>query len=103
MDVIIADKKLHRLDAEPSYTAGLSPALVRAFRMRMQSLRAAPDETTLAALRSMDIQDNGRPCRRLIRLDSKTRLVVDFHAKENRTILQVVGIENGAQKGRRAK
>ena len=103
MDVIFSNKKLDRLDTDSSFTAGYSPTVVRAFRMRMQSLRAAPDESALEALKSLDVRENGRPDRRLIRLDNEVRLVVDFHAEGDRTVLQVVGIQNGKQKGRRAK
>lgn len=103
MDVSFSNNKLDRLDADSTYTAGFSPSVVRAFRMRMQSFRASPDESALEALKSLDVQENGRPDRRLIRLDSETRLVVDFRDEGDRTVLQVVGIQNGKQTGRRAK
>lgn len=44
MEVEFADKDLDRLETDPDDNAGFSQEIVRAFRKRMQVIRAAPDE-----------------------------------------------------------
>ena len=49
MDVVFDDPDLDRLETDASFTMKLTPALVRAYRQRMQFIRQAPDERDLYA------------------------------------------------------
>ena len=44
MEVLFDDDRLDRLEIDPEYAAGWSQPVVRAYRRRMQIIRAAPDE-----------------------------------------------------------
>jgi proteic killer suppression protein len=50
MDVSFQDPSLDRLETDPSFNAGFGDAVVKAFRKRMQQIRAASDERTFYAL-----------------------------------------------------
>ena len=98
MDVEFEDASLKRLEADPGFTAGYDAAIVKAFRKRMQLIRAAVDERAFYAMKSLhyeklkgerDGQSSMRlndQCRLLLRLrqddDGKTVLVlsiIDYH------------------------
>ena len=51
MDVDFEDASLRRLEADPGFTAGFDAAIVKAFRKRMQLIRAAVDERAFYATR----------------------------------------------------
>jgi len=53
MDVRFEDSDLERVEREANFTAKLSPALVKAFRKRMQMVRAAHDERDFYAMKSL--------------------------------------------------
>jgi len=44
VDVLFRDDDLDRLETDARFTAGLPPEVVKAYRLRMQQIRAAPDE-----------------------------------------------------------
>src|SRR2546426_9794244 len=50
MELKFKAERWRRLALEPGYTAGFSPAVVTAYRKRIQVLRAAPREQALFAL-----------------------------------------------------
>ena len=64
MDVRFEDPSLEKLEVDPKYTAGLDAALVKAFRKRLQFIRAALDERAFYAMKSLHYEK-----------------LVDFHAK----------------------
>ena len=51
MEVEFADDALDRLETDARYGAGLDQAIVKAFRKRMQAIRAAANERDLYAVR----------------------------------------------------
>lgn len=53
MDVDFEDASLRRLEADPGFTAGYEAALVKAFRKRMQLIRAAIDERAFYVMKSL--------------------------------------------------
>ncbi|MBP6726257.1 MAG: type II toxin-antitoxin system RelE/ParE family toxin, partial [Thauera sp.] len=53
MDVRFEDPSLEKLEVDPKYTAGLDAALVKAFRKRLQFIRAALDERAFYAMKSL--------------------------------------------------
>ena len=80
MDVGFKDDGLDRLETDPSYTMGLSDALVRAYRRRMQYIRAAKDERDFYEMKSLhferlrgDLQGQYS-----MRLNDQFRLIVEL-------------------------
>lgn len=93
MEVEFADDELDQLETDAQYTAGLSPALVKAFRKRMQQIRAAPDERDFYAIRGMRFEKLGRERKgqHSIRLNDQYRLIVVLLDK-GRNALRIIEI-----------
>ena len=53
MEVRFEDPTLERLEADPNFTNGMDGALVKAFRKRLQFIRAAADERAFYAMKSL--------------------------------------------------
>jgi proteic killer suppression protein len=56
VDVRFSEPKLDRMESESAFTAGLSPAVLSAYRGRIQALRAAPREQALQQLHSFEVR-----------------------------------------------
>ncbi len=56
MEVRFGHAKLDRLETDPRFEGGYPSAVVAAFRKRMQSIRAAPDERIFYALKSVHFE-----------------------------------------------
>ena len=93
MEVEFADDELDRLEIDAEYTAGLSPALVKAFRKRLQQIRAAPDERNFYPIRGMRFEKLGRERKgqHSIRLNDQYRLIVVLLDK-GRNALRIIEI-----------
>ena len=50
MEVEFADPDLARLESDPAFSGGFEAAIVKAFRKRMQLIRAAIDERAFRAM-----------------------------------------------------
>lgn len=59
MDIRFSETKLDRMESESAFTAGLSPAVLSAYRGRIQALRAAPQEQALLQLQSFEFRGRG--------------------------------------------
>jgi proteic killer suppression protein len=96
MDVEFADEKLQRLEAEAAFAAGLSQALVKAFRRRMQQIRAAVDERDFYALKSLRFEklSGARRHQHSMRLNDQYRLVVELVGQSSRKTVRIIGIED---------
>ena len=57
MEVEFRDKDCNGLETDPSFNAGQSRAIVEAYRKRLQAIRAAPDERTFYAMKSLDFEE----------------------------------------------
>jgi toxin HigB-1 len=91
-----ADKTLKRVDEEPDFNGGLAENLVRAFRMRMQQIRAAPNENDLRALKSLHFEKlkGARKHQYSIRLNQQFRLILQFEPSAEGKVAVVVGLED---------
>ena len=71
---------LRRLDEEAGFTGGYAPALVKTFRMRMQSIRAAIDERDFYALKSLHFEKlkGDRKHQHSMRLNNQFRLILEI-------------------------
>ncbi len=94
MDVRFEDPSLERLEADPKYTAGLDAALVKAFRKRLQFIRAAVDERAFYAMRSLHYEklQGDRAGQRSMRLDDQWRLILRLEEDDAGKQVVVVSI-----------
>lgn len=94
MDVKFADASPDRLETDPRYDGGFSGEIVRAYRMRMQQIRAAPDERTFRALKSLRFEKlkGDRAGQHSIRLNSQWRLVFRFEGQAPQKVVVIVEI-----------
>ena len=96
MEVVFADDDLDRLETDPSYNAGLAEGIVRAYRMRVQSIRSAVDERDLRQMKSHRFEKlkGKRAHQHSLRLNDRFRLIVEIIESENRKQVQIVSIED---------
>ena len=95
MVVEFEDDDLDRLETDRGFTAGFAPAIVKAFRKRMQYIRGASDERDLYEWRSLHFEKlHNRGNQRSIRLNDQWRLVVELVGKGTHTRVRVIGIED---------
>jgi proteic killer suppression protein len=95
MQVRFKDADLDRLESDARFSAGHSPAIVRAFRKTMQRIRAATDER--------DLRTNATRYERLagprrhqnsMRLNDQFRLVIQLEGESATKTVVVVAIED---------
>lgn len=95
-EVVFNDPKLDRLEIDPNFNAGYQSALVKAFRKRMQQIRAAIYEKDFYELRSLRFEKlkGDRKHQHSMRLNDQWRLILEFKEEGSRKIVTVVGIED---------
>jgi proteic killer suppression protein len=96
LEVRFQDASLDRLETDTSATGGYPPGVVRAFRKRMQIIRAAPDERVFYEWKSLHFEKlkGDRSHQHSVRLNDQWRLIIEFQGEApNKTIL-IVGIED---------
>lgn len=79
MEVTFAKLDLDKLETDADYTAGFSQEIVRMYRRRMQSIRAAVDERDLYAIKSLHYKklSGKREHQKSMRLNDQWRLIVE--------------------------
>jgi proteic killer suppression protein len=94
MDVAFKDESLDRLETETRFSAGFGDAVVKAYRKRMQQIRAATDERTFYAFRSLRFEKlhGDREGQFSMRLSDQWRLIVELHGEAPRKTIYVVEI-----------
>src|SRR5437773_10156105 len=94
MDVEFKDASLDQLETDAAYSAGFGDALVKAFRRRMQQIRAASDERTFYALRSLHFEKltQDREGQYSMRLNKQWRLIIELRGEAPRKKIYVVEI-----------
>ena len=80
MEVTFADADLDRLETDGRFDGGHAPAVVKAYRKRMQQIRAADDERVFYALKSMHFEKlkGDRDHQRSMRLNHQWRLILQI-------------------------
>ena len=96
MKVSFADPDLDRLETDQRFNAGRPENVVRAYRMRMQAIRAAIDERDLRNKRSFRLEKlkGKRQHQHSMRLNAKMRLILEFVEDRGEKVVRVVGIED---------
>jgi toxin HigB-1 len=91
-----ADKTLKRIDEDADFTGWLAENLVRAFRMRMQQIRAAASENDLRMLKLLHFEKlkGDRKHQYSIRLNVEFRLILELESTAQGKVVVVSGIED---------
>jgi proteic killer suppression protein len=94
MDVAFKDQSLDRLETDASFSGGFADGIVKAFRKRMQQIRAASDERTFYAHRSLRFEklQGDREGQYSMRLNDQWRLIVELRGKSPNKTVYVVEI-----------
>lgn len=96
MEVVFGDNSLDRLEVDLSFTNGLSQALVKAYRKRLQGIRAATDERDFYGMKSWHFEKGKgqRQHQRFIRLNDQFRLVLVLEDSGRNKRVRIIGIED---------
>lgn len=96
MDVEFADDDLDRLEADPNFNGGFDRGIVRAYRKRMQIIRAAIDERDLADMRSNRFEKlkGKRSHQHSLRINDQWRLIVQIKKSRPKNTILVIAIED---------
>jgi toxin HigB-1 len=96
MEVEFADDDLDKLETDPSFNGGHSKAIVRAFRKRLQLIRAALDERVFYSMRSLSFEKlkGARSRQYSMRLNDQWRLILEIKKGNPKNTIVVVGIED---------
>ena len=96
MEVSFDDESLARLELDPSFTGGFSQSIVKAFRRRMQQIRAAPDERDFYALRSLHFEklQGRRADQHSMRLNDQYRLILTFYGRGQNKVCRILEIDD---------
>jgi proteic killer suppression protein len=96
MDIIFEDASLKRLEEDPTYDAGFERAIVRAYRMRLQFIRAANDERAFYAMKSLHyekLKGNLDGCYSM-RLNKQWRLLLKLRKGDLGNLVIVISISD---------
>lgn len=96
MEVAFADPDLDRLETDPSFGMGLPPGVVKAYRKRLQGIRAARDERDFYAMRSWRFEKlkGQRQEEHSMRLNDQFRLILSFTGTGPEKWVRIIGIED---------
>lgn len=92
--VAFADKSLEALEKEDD--PAFSEAIIRAFRLRMQTIRGALDERDFYALKSLHFErlQGNRSHQHSMRLNKQYRLILEFTGDAPDKTVVIVAIED---------
>ena len=91
MDIRFRDDALSRLEVEAD-DGGYPPGIAKAFRKRMQTLRAATDERVLRQWKSLHFEKWGD--HHSVRLNEQWRLILDFEGDSSSKVVVILGIKD---------
>lgn len=96
MDVAFRDADLDRLETDASFDGGHQPAIVKAFRKRMQAIRAAADERDFRNQKSLRFEKlkADRAHQHSMRLNDQWRLILELKGKGRDKTVVIVRIED---------
>jgi proteic killer suppression protein len=94
MEVEFDDEDLDRLETDPQFTAGLSQEIVRAYRKRMQQIRAFLDERDFYAAKALHFEKlkGNRDGQHSIRLNMQWRLILEVRGDHPYKVIGIVEI-----------
>lgn len=94
MEVEFEDDSLKRLETDPGFTAGHDAAIVKAFRKRMQLIRAAVDERAFYAMKSLHYEKlkGDRDGQSSMRLNDQWRLLLRIQQVDDGKTVVIISI-----------
>jgi len=94
MEVQFDDGNLDRLETDAQFTAGHSQEVVRAYRKRMQQIRAFRDERDFLSVRSLNFEKlkGSREGQHSIRLNLQWRLILEIRGDHPCKVIGIVEI-----------
>jgi len=96
MEIEFGSERLDRLEVDLAFDMGLPPAIVKAYRRRCQSIRAARDERDLREVRGNRFEklkgERSHQCS--MRLNDQFRLIVEIKPATPKNTLVVVAVED---------
>ena len=94
MEVEFDDDNLDRLETDPQFTAGFSQEIVRAYRKRMQQIRAFRDERDFLTVRSLNFEKlkGNREGQHSIRLNLQWRLIFEIRGDHPCKVIGIIEI-----------
>jgi proteic killer suppression protein len=96
MEIEYTCPDLDELETDVECTAGFPKEIVRAFRKRIQSIRAAVDERDLYAVKGNHFEKlkGNRDGQHSLRLNDQWRMIIEIKEGSPKNIIVVVGIED---------
>ena len=96
MEVSFRDATLDRLETDPRFDGGYGAAIVKAFRKRMQLIRAAEDQRAFYGMKSLHFEKlkGARGHQHSMRLNDQWRLVLELADLGQKKLVHVVSIED---------
>lgn len=90
------DDELDRLETDASFDGGYQPGIVKAFRKRMQQIRAAVDERDFYKQKSLRFEKlrGGRAHQHSMRLNDQWRVILEFQGEGPSKVVVIVSIED---------
>jgi toxin HigB-1 len=94
MEIAFDDESLDRLETDADYSAGFGDAVVKAYRKRAQQIRAAPDERTFYALKSLHFEKlkGDREGQYSMKLNDQWRLILELEGKAPSKVVRLIEI-----------
>ena len=94
MEVEFDDDDLDRLETDAQFTAGFSQEVVRAYRKRMQQVRAFRDERDFYAVKALHFErlKGDREGQQSIRLNLQWRLILEIRGEHPCKVVGIVEI-----------
>ena len=96
MEIEFEDDDLDRLEIEAGYYGSYSAVIVTAYRKRIQMIRAALDERTFYAMKSLHFEklQGDRSGQYSMRLNDQWRLILRLKSEVQGKIVVVISIED---------
>ena len=96
MDVIFEKDSLKRLEEDPTYDAGFERAIVKAYRMRLQLIRAAQDERAFYNMKSLHYEKlkGNLDGMSSMRLNKQWRLILKLRKEDSGKLVVVISISD---------
>jgi len=96
MDCSFENDDLEKMETDPAFSGAYSDAVVKAFRKRMQQIRAAVDERTFYALKSLRFEKlkGKRSHQHSMRLNDQYRLILEMEHSGKANRIVIINIED---------
>jgi len=96
MDIEFQDSELDRLPFDETYVGKWAPALVRAYRKRVNQIMQAPNQQVLYAFRSLRLKKlKGKmQGKHSMRINDQFRLIFRFAKKNGKNTAIIIKIED---------